>query len=73
MIIRRFREDDAEKVSAMIIHTLNTSNSKDYSAEDINILEKQFHPARMSGQRDGRKIIETLEQDESFFYSLAPL
>ena len=51
MIIRRFREDDAEKVSAMIIHTLNTSDSKDYSAEDINMLEKQFHPARMSGQR----------------------
>ena len=24
MIIRRFREDDAEKVSALIIHTLNT-------------------------------------------------
>ena len=45
MVIRRFHEDDAEKVSAMIIHTLKTSNSKDYSAEDINALEKQMQPA----------------------------
>ena len=112
MIIRRFREDDAEKVSALIIHTLKTSNSKDYSAENISALEKQFHPAGVSeraswthfyvaeegdtiigcgaigpywgsetesslftifvlpecqGKGIGRKIIETLEQDEYFF------
>lgn len=111
MIIRRFREDDAEKVSALIIHTLKTSNSKDYSAENISVLEKQFHPAGVSeraswthfyvaeegdtiigcgaigpywgsetesslftifvlpecqGKGIGRKIIETLEQDEFF-------
>ena len=45
MIVRKFHEDNAEKVSAMIIHTLKTSNSKDYSAEDINALEKQMQPA----------------------------
>ena len=112
MIIRRFREDDAEKVSALIIHTLKISNSKDYSAENISVLEKQFHPAGVSeraswthfyvaeegdtiigcgaigpywgsetesslftifvlpecqGKGIGRKIIETLEQDEYFF------
>ena len=109
MIVRKFHEDNAEKVSAMIIHTLKTSNSKDYSAEDINALEKQMQPAGIleraswthfyvaeegddiigcgaigpywgsetesslftifvlpacQGKGVGRKIIETLEQDE---------
>ena len=45
MIIRRFCEADAEQVSALIIHTLQTSNSKDYSAEIINVLEKKMQPA----------------------------
>ena len=45
MLIRRFNEDDAEKVSALIIHTLQASNSKDYSAEIINVLEKKMQPA----------------------------
>ena len=112
MLIRRFREDDAEKVSAMIIHTLKTSNSKDYSAEAVNAWEKKMQPAGVSeraswthfyvaeegdtiigcgaigpywgsetesslftifvlpecqGKGIGRKIIETLEQDEYFF------
>ena len=45
MIIRRFNEDDAEKVSALIIHTLQASNSKDYSAETISALEKKMQPS----------------------------
>lgn len=45
MIIRRFCEADAEQVSVLIIHTLQTSNSKDYSAEIINVLEKKMQPA----------------------------
>ena len=45
MIIRRFRDDDAEKVSAMVIHTLQTSNSKDYSAEEIDAMISRFQPA----------------------------
>ena len=44
MIIRRFREDDADKVSAMILYTLKISNSKDYTAEEISALGEQFHP-----------------------------
>ena len=48
MLIRRFREADAEQVSAMIIHTLKISNSKDYSSEDISALEKQMQPAGVS-------------------------
>ena len=111
MIIRRFTEDDAEKVSAMIIQTLKTTNSKDYSEESIKALEKQMQPSHIleraswthfyvvedndtiigcgaigpywgsetesslftifvlpeyQGMGIGRKIIETLEQDEYF-------
>ena len=111
MIIRRFCEADSEQVSAMIIQTLKTSNSKDYSAEDISALEEQLQPSGVleragwthfyvaeegnhiigcgaigpywgsetesslftifvlpacQGKGVGRKIIETLEQDEFF-------
>jgi N-acetylglutamate synthase-like GNAT family acetyltransferase len=111
MFIRRFRENDAEKVSTMIIQTLKTTNSKDYSEEAINTLEKQLQPSHIleraawthfyvaeendtiigcgaigpywgsetesslftifvlpeyQGKGIGRKIIETLEQDEFF-------
>ena len=45
MIIRRFCEADSEQVSAIIIQTLKTSNSKDYSAEDISALEEQLQPS----------------------------
>ena len=112
MIIRSFCEADAEKVSALIIHTLQASNSKDYSAETISALEKKMQPSGVleraswthfyvaeeggdiigcgaigpywgsetesslftifvlpeyQGMGIGRKIIETLEQDEYFF------
>ena len=50
MIIRRFCEADSEQVSAMIIQTLKTSNSKDYSAEDISALERKMHPAGVLGR-----------------------
>ena len=39
MIIRNFKDDDAEKVSSLIIRTLKTTNSKDYSEESIKALE----------------------------------
>lgn len=111
MRIRRFTENDAEKVSALIIHTFKTTNSKDYSQEAINALENQMQPPQIieraswthfyvveendtiigcgavgpywgsetesslftifvlpeyQGKGIGRKIIETLEQDEYF-------
>ncbi len=111
MFIRRFRESDAEKVSAMIIQTVKTTNSKDYSEEAISALEKQMQPSHILERAGwthfyvvedndtiigcgaigpywgsetesslftifvlpeyqsmgiGRKIIETLEQDEYF-------
>ena len=80
MIIRSFCEADAEKVSALIIHTLQASNSKDYSAETISALEKKMQPSGVTesslfnifvlpeyqGKGVGRKIIETLEQDGFF-------
>ena len=45
MIIRRFRENDAEKVSSMIIRTEKITNSKDYSEEWINAFEKRVQPS----------------------------
>ena len=47
MRIRRFTENDAEKVSALIIHTFKTTNSKDYSQEAINALENQMQPSQI--------------------------
>ena len=111
MIIRRFCEDDAEIISAMIIRTERITNSKDYSEEKINALEKRAQPSHIleragwthfyvveendtiigcgaigpywgsetesslfsifvlpeyQGMGIGRKIVETLEQDEYF-------
>ena len=111
MIIRNFTDNDAEKVSSLIIRTLKTTNSKDYSEESIKALEKQMQPSHIferaswthfyvvedndtiigcgaigpywgsetesslftifvlpeyQGMGIGRKIIETLEQDEYF-------
>ena len=111
MRIRRFTENDAENVSAMIIWTERITNSKDYSEEWINALEKRVQPSHIleraawthfyvvedndtiigcgaigsywgietesslftifvlpeyQGNGIGRKIIETLEQDEYF-------
>lgn len=45
MRIRRFKENDAEKVSQMIIRTERITNSKDYSEEWINALEKRVQPS----------------------------
>ena len=109
--IRRFQESDAREVSALIIQTLRTSNSKDYSQEYIEKDVKAFSPQGVivragwthfyvvcygavivgcgaigpywdkeeesslfnifvlpehQGKGIGRKIIETLEQDEYF-------
>ncbi len=111
MIIRRFNDNDAEIVSALIIRTEKITNSKDYSEEWINAFEKRAQPSNISeraawthfyvveendtiigcgaigpywdsetesslfnifvspeyqGKGIGRKIIETLEQDEYF-------
>ena len=109
--IRRFQHGDANEVSALIIKTLRTTNSKDYSAEYIENDVKMFSPEGVieragwthfyvvcdgdvivgcgaigpywgkedesslfnifvlpecQGKGVGRKIIETLEQDEFF-------
>ena len=42
--IRRFHNSDAGEVSKLIIHTLRTSNSKDYSSEYIENTVKKFTP-----------------------------
>ncbi len=111
MLIRSFRNSDAENVSAMIIRTERITNSKDYSEEWINALETRAQPSDIleragwthfyvveendtivgcgaigpywgsetesslfnifvspeyQGKGIGRKIVETLEQDEYF-------
>ncbi|MBQ8496888.1 MAG: GNAT family N-acetyltransferase [Clostridia bacterium] len=109
--IRKFHEDDANKVSELIIKTLRTTNIKDYSAEYIENDVQMFTPKGVlqraswthfyvacdgekivgcgaigpywgkedesslfnifvlpeyQGQRIGRQIIATLEEDEFF-------
>ena len=111
MEIRRFREDDAEAVSALVIKTLRISNVKDYTTELMEEVVKNMQPANIleragwthfyvvedeggiigcgaigpywgktdesslftifvlpeyQGRGVGRRIIETLEQDEFF-------
>lgn len=42
--VRRFREEDAQEVSALIIKTLRTTNIADYSSEYIEKDVRQFSP-----------------------------
>ena len=110
-IIRRFEQKDAAEVSALILKTLRTTNSQDYSAEYIENTAKTLTPEHIAekagwthfyvvcdgksivgcgaigpywgktdessfftifvlpeyqGKGIGRKIIETLEEDEYF-------
>ena len=44
MKIERFRPEEAEEVSALIIRTLRTTNSKDYSKEYLDDLIQSFQP-----------------------------
>lgn len=44
MNIRRFREEDADEVSALIATTLRTTNIKDYSPDDIENEVKALQP-----------------------------
>lgn len=48
MKIRRFKDKDAEEVSALIIKTLRTCNIKDYSSEYIENDVKFFQPDKIS-------------------------
>lgn len=52
MIIRRFENKDAEKVSSLIIHTVRISNIEDYSAELMEELIKN-HQAENVLERAG--------------------
>ena len=47
MDIRRFREDDAEAVSALVIKTLRISNVKDYTPELMEEGVKNMQPANI--------------------------
>lgn len=45
--IRRLRQEDAKEVSDLIIHTLRTTNIKDYSEESIENVVAQFTPEKV--------------------------
>ena len=45
--IRRFRPEDAQRVSALIAHTMRTTNIRDYSAEYIEDHVRQFTPEKV--------------------------
>lgn len=47
MEIRRFREDDAEAVSALIIRTIRISNVKDYPTELMEEVVKSQQPVNV--------------------------
>ncbi|MCR5708819.1 MAG: GNAT family N-acetyltransferase [Ruminococcus sp.] len=47
MEIRRFREEDAEAVSALVIKTLRISNVKDYTPELMEEVVKNMQPANI--------------------------
>ena len=64
MIIRRFMENDAEKVSSMIIRTLKTTNSKDYSEDAISTLAEQMQPLQIT-ERAGWTHFYVVEDNET--------
>lgn len=47
VIVRKFRQEDAKEVSDLIIHTLRTTNIKDYSEELIENVAAQFTPEKV--------------------------
>ena len=47
MDIRRFREEDAEAVSALVIKTVRISNVKDYTPELMEEVVKNMQPANI--------------------------
>ena len=66
MEIERFRDEDAEEVSALIVHTLRTVNIRDYSGEYIEDLVRRMQPddirqraawTHLYVARDGERIV----------------
>lgn len=47
VIVRKFRHEDAKEVSDLIIHTLRTTNIKDYAEELIENVAAQFTPEKV--------------------------
>ena len=47
ILVRRFRPEDAKEVSDLIVHTLRTTNIRDYSEELIENVVAQFTPEKV--------------------------
>ena len=54
MIIRRFITEDAQAVSDMIALTLRTTNSKDYTQEELDDVIKRLQPGDIIGRASGQ-------------------
>jgi GNAT superfamily N-acetyltransferase len=72
--IRPALEDDADEISAVILHTLRETNAKDYSREIIERVERSFSPSavlQLIGRRTvivatiGRRVVGTASLDGS--------
>lgn len=59
--VRRFEEEDADEISKLIVRNFLEVNSKDYGIAAMEKTYKDFHRKGI-----GRKIINTLEQNEFY-------
>lgn len=63
MQIRRFQNEDAQAVSALIAKTLRTSNIKDYSVEKIEEDVRALTPEYLIAQAENRHSYTVIEDD----------
>lgn len=72
--IRPAHEDDADEISAVILHTLREANAKDYGSEIIERIERSFSPSavlQLIGNRTvfvaaiGSRVVGTASLDGS--------
>jgi GNAT superfamily N-acetyltransferase len=63
MKIRRFREEDARKVSYLIRKCLREVNSKDYPEETIQFLSDNYSPKKLIETSKKRKIYVAVDGD----------
>jgi N-acetylglutamate synthase-like GNAT family acetyltransferase len=54
--IRPALEDDAEEISAVILHSLRETNAKDYTSEIIERVERSFSPAAVRQLMEKRTV-----------------
>ena len=63
MVIRRFKDEDAQPVSDMIIKALRISNSKDYSARELEEIAGHMQPEDIKKRAGWTHFYVVLEGD----------